>query len=57
MNKSALKKFTIPMRLELISMIKNKIDFLPSDAYKENLAVYNTNKVHIQLIEEVPYAW
>ncbi len=45
------------MRLELISMIKNKIDFLLSNAYKENLAVYNTNKVYIQLIEEVPYAW
>lgn len=52
MNKSALKKFATSMRLELISMIKTKIDFLLSDAYKENLALYNTNKVSIQQIEE-----
>ena len=52
MNKSALKKFATSMRLELISMTKTKIDFLLSDAYKENLALYNTNKVSIQQIEE-----
>ena len=40
------------MRLELISLVKTKIDFLLSDAYKENLALYNTNKVSIQQIEE-----
>jgi len=69
MNKSALKKFATSMRLELISTIKTKIDFLLSDAYKENLAIYNTNKIHIQLIEdryskdsenfieEVAYTW
>jgi len=69
MNKSALKKFATSMRLELISMTKTKIDFLLSDAYKENLAVYNTNKVSIQqiedryskdsedFIEEVAYTW
>ncbi|CAA6822555.1 MAG: putative type II restriction enzyme methylase subunit [uncultured Sulfurovum sp.] len=69
MNKSALKKFATSMRLELISMIKTKIDFLLSDAYRENLALYNTNKAHIQqietryakdsegLIEEVAYTW
>ena len=28
MNKSALKKFATSMRLELISMIKTKIDYL-----------------------------
>lgn len=69
MNKSALKKFAISMRLELISMIKTKIEFLLSDAYKENLALYNTNKTSISrikeryskdsedFIEEVAYTW
>lgn len=69
MNKSALKKFAISMRLELISLVKIKIDFLLSDAYKNNLALYNTNKSHIQqiedryvkdgkdFIEEVAYTW
>ena len=69
MNKSALKKFATSMRLELISLVKTKIDFLTSDAYKENLAVYNTNKAHIQqiedryskdsedFVEEVAYTW
>jgi len=69
MNKSALKKFATSMRLELISMIKTKIDYLLSDAYKENLAVYNSNKTSIQqiedryskdrddFIEEVAYTW
>ena len=52
MNKPALKKFATSMRLELISLIKTKIDFLLSDAYKENLAVYNTNKASIKQIEE-----
>lgn len=42
MNKSALKKFATSMRLELISMTKMKIDFLLSDAYKENLAVVHS---------------
>jgi len=40
------------MRLELILMIKTKIEFLISDAYKENLALYSTNKAHVQQIEE-----
>ena len=69
MNKSALKKFATSMRLELISMTKTKIDFLLSDAYKENLSLYNTNKVSItriedryakdseEFIEEVAYTW
>ena len=69
MNKSELKKFATSMRLELISMIKIKIDFLLSNAYKENLAVYNTNKMSIKqieyryekdsedFIEEVAYTW
>jgi len=52
MNKSALKKFATDMRLELISQVKTKIEFLTSDAYKENLALYSTNKAHIQQIEE-----
>jgi len=69
MNKSTLKKFATSMRLELISLVKTKIDFLLSDAYKENLAVYNTNKASIKqikeryekesedFIEEVAYTW
>ena len=69
MNKSALKKFATTMRLELISLVKTKIDFLLSNAYKENLAKYNTNKVAIaqideryakeknDFIEEVAYTW
>jgi len=69
MNKSALKRFATSMRLEIISLVKTKIDFLLSDAYKENLSVYNTNKVSIKqiedrytkdsedFIEEVAYTW
>ena len=69
MNKSALKKFATSMRLELISLVKTKIDFLLSDAYKNNLALYNTNKESIEqianryskekndFIEEVAYTW
>ena len=57
------------MRLELISLVKTKIDFLLSDSYKENLAVYNSTKdsvSHIKerfdksgedFIEEVAYTW
>lgn len=69
MNKSALKKFATSMRLELISLVKTKIDFLLSDAYTNNLALYNTNKESIEqianryskekndFIEEVAYTW
>ncbi|QFR43752.1 Eco57I restriction-modification methylase domain-containing protein [Sulfurimonas xiamenensis] len=69
MNKSALKKFATSMRLELISLVKTKINFLLSDGYRENLALYNTNKVAIaqiadryekskeDFIEEVAYTW
>jgi hypothetical protein len=69
MNKSALKKFATTMRVELISMVKNKIDFLLSNAYKENLALYNSNKDAIEkikeryskdseeFVEEVAYTW
>ena len=57
------------MRLELISLVKTKIDFLLSDAYKENLAKYNMHKSSIEqiadryskekeeFIEEVAYTW
>ncbi len=69
MNKSALKKFATSMRVELISLVQTKIDFLTSDAYKENLALYNTNKEAIvqianryekekeEFVEEVAYTW
>jgi len=69
MNKSALKRFATSMRLELISLVKTKIDFLLSDAYKENLAKYNMHKSSIEqiadryskekdeFIEEVAYTW
>jgi SAM-dependent methyltransferase len=69
MNKSALKRFATSMRLELISLVKTKIDFLLSDAYKENLALYDTNKKSISqiaeryakdkedFIEEIAYTW
>ena len=69
MNKSALKKFATSMRLELISLVKTKMDFLLSDAYKENLAKYNMHKSAIEkiadrykkekedFIEEVAYTW
>jgi len=69
MNKSALKRFATSMRLELIGLVKTKIDFLLSEGYKENLAVYNTNKEAISqiaerytregedFIEEVAYTW
>ena len=57
------------MRLELIGMVKTKIDFLLSDAYKNNLALYDTNKTSIKqiaeryekegedFVEEVAYTW
>ena len=69
MNKSALKKFATSMRLELISAVKTKIDFVLSDAYRENLALYDTNKKAISqietryvndgddFVEEVAYTW
>jgi len=69
MNKPALKRFATSMRLELISLVKTKIDFLLSDAYKENLALYDTNKKSISqiaerytkdkedFIEEIAYTW
>jgi hypothetical protein len=57
------------MRRELISTVQTKVDFLLSDAYKENLALYDTNKKYIaqiaeryskdgeDFIEEVAYTW
>lgn len=69
MNKSALKRFATSMRSELISLVKTKIDFLLSEGYKENLALYSTNKDAIiqiaerygkdkkEFIEEVAYTW
>jgi len=69
MNKPALKRFATSMRLELISLVRTKIDFLLSDAYKENLALYDTNKKSISqiadryakdkedFIEEIAYTW
>jgi len=69
MNKSALKRFATTMRRELISVVQTKVDFLLSDAYKENLALYDTNKKYIaqiaeryskngdDFIEEVAYTW
>jgi SAM-dependent methyltransferase len=69
MNKSALKKFAISARSELLFSVKTKIDFLLSPSYRENLALYDTNKVFIEqikqryekdgedFIEEVAYTW
>lgn len=69
MNKSALKKFATSMRTELIGSLKNKIEYLLSDRYKENLALYSSNKDSIEkireryskekedFIEEVAYIW
>lgn len=69
MNKSALKKFATSMRLELISTVKTKIEYLLSDAYKENLAAYSKNRASIEqiekryekegedFVEEVAYTW
>ena len=69
MNKSALKKFATSMRRELISTVQTKVDFLLSNVYKENLALYDTNKKYIaqiaeryskdgeDFIEEVAYTW
>lgn len=57
------------MRLELMSSVKTKTEFLLSDRYKDNLALYNQNKVSIEkireryakekedFIEEVAYTW
>ena len=57
------------MRRELISVVQTKVDFLLSDAYKENLALYDSHKAFIaqiaerfdkegeDFIEEVAYTW
>ena len=57
------------MRRELLSSVQTKVEFLLSDAYKENLALYDTNKKYIaqiadryskdgeDFIEEVAYTW
>lgn len=69
MNKSLLKKFATSMRLSLMGSVKNKIEYLLSDSYKNNLALYSSNKVSIEkireryakekedFIEEVAYTW
>jgi len=69
MNKSALKKFATSMRLDLMGSVKTKIEYLLSERYKENLALYNSNKTSIEqireryekekedFIEEVAYTW
>jgi SAM-dependent methyltransferase len=69
MNKSKLKRFSSSMRVQLMSMVKIKIDFLLSEGYKENLAVYDTNKEAVmkiseryeskgeEFVEEVAYTW
>ena len=69
MNKSALKKFATSMRRELLGVVRTKVDFLLSDAYKENLALYDSHKAFIariaerfdkegeDFIEEVAYTW
>ena len=69
MNKSALKKFATTMRRELIGVVKTKVEYLLSDAYRENLALYDSHKEHIariaerygkegeNFIEEVAYTW
>lgn len=69
MNKSALKRFATSMRIDLIHVVKTKIDFLLSQSYKDNLALYNSNKDAItkieerytkekeEFIEEIAYTW
>jgi len=69
MNKSALKKFATSMRVELISLVKTKIEYLLSDSYKEDLARYDATKESVEIIrkrfeadredfiEEVAYTW
>ena len=52
MNKSALKSFATTMRVELLSIVKNKVEYLLSAEYKNNLAEYDANKDHIKTIEE-----
>lgn len=69
MNKAKLKKFAISVRLELMNSVKIKIEFLLSDSYKNNLALYSQNKNSIEkirerytkekedFIEEIAYTW
>jgi len=57
------------MRSELIGIVKTKVEFLLSNAYRENLALYDSNKQHIgriaerygkegeDFIKEVAYIW
>lgn len=57
------------MRRELIGVVQTKVDFLLSDAYRENLALYDSHKRFIEqirerhekegddFIEEVAYTW
>jgi len=69
MDKSKLKKFAINARAELQDIVKAKIEYLTSDEYKKNLALYDKNKDKIEkikkeyekkkeeFIEEVAYTW
>ena len=68
MDKSKLKKFATLAREKLLNTVENKIKYLLSDEYKQNLALYDKNKDKLLKIkeeyeknplflEEVAYMW
>ena len=68
MDKSKLKKFAINSREKLLNIVENKIKYLLSDNYKQNLALYDKNKEKISkikeeyekkqdFVEEIAYMW
>ena len=68
MDKSKLKKFAILTREKLLNIVENKIKYLLSDSYKQNLALYDKNKEKIlkikeayeknqDFVEEIAYMW
>ena len=68
MDKSKLKKFALNSREKLLNIVENKIKYLLSDEYKQNLALYDKNKDKIakikeeyennpDFVEEIAYMW
>jgi len=68
MDKTKLKKFAIDSREKLLNIVENKIKYLLSDEYKQNLAQYDKHKERISkikeeyeknpdFVEEIAYMW
>jgi len=68
MDKSKLKRFAINAREKLLNIVENKIKYLISNQYKQNLALFHKNKEKItkikeqfknnpNFVEEIAYMW